>query len=112
MALAAAGGMTLRAGVMPPTTTVELQCLGYTLQQASNLHLMLAYPNCTYFEQPVPYPAFEFGMVDTIRTGRKGYVHAPASPGLGVRVDWDAVKSATLVTLEQTTRGLQASSRT
>jgi len=100
MGLAAAAGMN-----------VELQCWGYTLQQAANLHLMLAYPNCTYFEQPVPYPAFEFGMVDPIRTDPEGFVHAPAGPGLGVRIDWDAVKSATLVTLEQTRRGLQASGR-
>ena len=36
--------------------TVEIQCWGYTLTQAANLHVMLAYNNCTYFEQPVPYP--------------------------------------------------------
>jgi L-alanine-DL-glutamate epimerase-like enolase superfamily enzyme len=100
MGLAAAAGLN-----------VELQCWGYTLQQASNLHLMLAYRNCAWFEQPVPYPAFEFGMLDTIRTDRDGYVHAPAGPGLGVRVDWDAMKSATLATLEQTRHGLRAQSR-
>lgn len=100
MALAQAAGMN-----------VELQCWGYTLQQASNLHLMLAHPNCTFFEQPVPYPAFEFGMADPIRTDREGYVHAPAGPGLGVRIDWDAMKSATLVAYEQTKDGLRTSGR-
>jgi L-alanine-DL-glutamate epimerase-like enolase superfamily enzyme len=45
MALAEANGMTC-----------ELQCWGYTLTQATNLHLMLARGNCTYFEQPVPTP--------------------------------------------------------
>jgi L-alanine-DL-glutamate epimerase-like enolase superfamily enzyme len=100
MALAEAAGMN-----------VELQCWGYTLQQAANLHLMLAYRNCTYFEQPVPYPAFEFGMVDTIRTGADGFVQAPSGPGLGVRVDWPAMNSATLLTLEQTARGLTVSAR-
>ncbi len=100
MALAEAAGMR-----------VELQCWGYTLQQAANLHLMLAYRNCTYFEQPIPYPAFEFGTMDTIRTDAEGYVHAPAGPGLGVRVDWDAVRSATLTTLEQTKRGLRTTTR-
>jgi L-alanine-DL-glutamate epimerase-like enolase superfamily enzyme len=80
---------------------LEIERVQVTLQQAANLHLMLAYPNCTCFEQPVPYPALEFGMIDTIRTDREGLVHAPAGPGLGVRIDWDAVKSATLVTLEQ-----------
>jgi L-alanine-DL-glutamate epimerase-like enolase superfamily enzyme len=96
MGLAEAAGMN-----------VELQCWGYTLQQAANLHLMLAYRNCTYFEQPVPYPAFEFGMLDTIRTDAEGYVHAPAGPGLGVRVDWDAMRSATLLAFEQTRHGLR-----
>jgi L-alanine-DL-glutamate epimerase-like enolase superfamily enzyme len=100
MGLAEAAGMN-----------VELQCWGYTLQQAANLHVMLAYRNCAWFEQPVPYPAFEFGMLDTIRTDRQGYVQAPVGAGLGVRVDWDAMKSATLVTLEQTKAGLHTSGR-
>ncbi|MBI1892683.1 MAG: mandelate racemase/muconate lactonizing enzyme family protein [Candidatus Rokubacteria bacterium] len=94
MALAEAAGMT-----------AELQCWGYTLNQAANLHVMLAYSNCTFFEQPVPYPAFEFGMIDTIRTDAEGYVNAPAGPGLGVRVDWDAMHSAAFLTYEETKSG-------
>jgi L-alanine-DL-glutamate epimerase-like enolase superfamily enzyme len=89
MALAEANGMTC-----------ELQCWGYTLTQAANLHLMLAYGNCDYFEQPSPYPAFEHGSVDVIRTDAEGYVHAPPGPGLGVRVDWPAVESASLLRFE------------
>jgi len=100
MALAEAAGVTC-----------ELQCWGYTLQQAANLHVMLAYPNCTFFEQPVPYPAFEFGMVDTIRPDHDGYVHAPSGPGLGVQVDWDAVASATFLAYEQTAAGLRTTVR-
>ena len=89
MALAEASGMN-----------VELQCWGYTLTQAVNLHMMLAFTNCTYFEQPVPYPVFEYGMLDVIRTDNEGFVHAPSGPGLGVRIDWDAVKSATILNFE------------
>ena len=89
MALAEASGMN-----------VEIQCWGYTLTQAANLQVMLAFANCTYFEQPAPYPAFEYGSVDVIRTDREGYVHAPEGPGLGVRVDWDAVKKATILNFE------------
>ncbi len=96
MALAEAAGMS-----------VELQCWGYTLQQAANLHVMLAYRNCTYFEQPVPYPAFEFGMVDTIRTDAEGWVHAPSGPGLGVRVDWASMQGAALLNVEQTRGGFR-----
>ena len=45
MALAEAHGMN-----------VEVQCWGYTLTQAANLHVMLGFGNCTYFEQPAPLP--------------------------------------------------------
>jgi L-alanine-DL-glutamate epimerase-like enolase superfamily enzyme len=80
--------------------TVELQCWGYTLTQAANLHLMLAYENCTYFEQPAPYPAFEYGSLNTIRTDKEGFAHAPPGPGLGVEVDWPAVEKATVMRYE------------
>jgi L-alanine-DL-glutamate epimerase-like enolase superfamily enzyme len=80
--------------------TVEVQCWGYTLTQAANLHVMLGYCNCRYFEQPSPYPAFEYGSLDMIRTDRQGYVHAPPGAGLGVGIDWAAVKRATILDFE------------
>jgi L-alanine-DL-glutamate epimerase-like enolase superfamily enzyme len=99
-----AGGITPTRKIMAVAEangmTVELQCWGYTLTQAANLHLMLAYPNAGYFEQPSPYPAFEHGSIDVIRTDGEGYVHAPAGPGLGVRVDWPAVEAASLLRFE------------
>jgi L-alanine-DL-glutamate epimerase-like enolase superfamily enzyme len=61
---------------------------------------MLGLPNCTFFEQPVPYDAFEHGTVDTIRTRRDGYVYAPEGPGLGLQIDWDAVNAATVLRIE------------
>jgi len=82
-------------------TTVELQCWGYTLTQAANLHVMLARPNCGWFEQPVPYPAFEYGVANPIRTDRKGDVRAPDGPGLGVEIDWAAIDKATLMKIEE-----------
>jgi L-alanine-DL-glutamate epimerase-like enolase superfamily enzyme len=99
-----AGGITPTQKIMALAeaagTTCELQCWGYTLQQAANLHLMLAHSNCTFFEQPVPYPAFEFGMLDVIRPDASGHVYAPPGPGLGVRVDWEAVQGATFLQYE------------
>jgi L-alanine-DL-glutamate epimerase-like enolase superfamily enzyme len=77
-------------------TTVELQCWGYTLAQAANLHLMLGQPNCSYFEQPTPYEAFEYGSDTVIRTDADGFVHAPAGTGLGIQVNWGDVEHATL----------------
>lgn len=89
MALAEAHGMN-----------VEIQCWGYTLTQAANLHVMLAYRNCTYFEQPVPYPAFEHGVTDVIRTDKEGYVHAPSGHGLGIEIDWGAVRPSSILSFE------------
>jgi L-alanine-DL-glutamate epimerase-like enolase superfamily enzyme len=80
--------------------TVEIQCWGYTLTQAANLQVMLAYNNCKYFEQPSPYPAFEYGSLDVIRTDKEGYVNAPPGNGLGIGIDWDAVKRATILNFE------------
>ena len=99
------GGITVARKIMGLAEahgmTVELQCWGYTLGQAANLHLMLAYPNCTYFEQPFPYPAFEYGSRNPIRTDQKGYVHAPTGPGLGIDLDWQAIEASALLVYEQ-----------
>ena len=84
--------------------TVELQSWGYTTTQAANLHLMLARPNCTYFEQAVPYPAFEYGFHNPIRPGRDGKVTVSGLPGLGVDVDWAAIDAATILKFEETGR--------
>jgi L-alanine-DL-glutamate epimerase-like enolase superfamily enzyme len=101
-----AGGITPGRKIMALAEAhgldTELQCWGYTLTQAANLHLMLAHRNCTYFEQPVPYPAFEHGVRDAIRTDSGGLVHAPQGPGLGIRVDWEAVEAATILHYEVT----------
>ncbi len=84
---------------------VELQCWGYTLHQAANLALMLGQSNSTYFEQPLPYEAFEFAAQQTIRADRAGMVHAPEGAGLGIELDWNAVAQATLARIDCTERG-------
>ena len=58
---------------------------------------MLAFGNATYYEQPVPYEAYEYGMKNVVRTGPDGYVSAPTGPGLGVEIDWDAMHRSTLM---------------
>jgi L-alanine-DL-glutamate epimerase-like enolase superfamily enzyme len=98
------GGITPLAKIMGLAEAlgmdVEIQCWGYTLTQAANLHVMLAYGNCTYFEQPVPYPAFEYGSLDVIRTDAQGYVHAPRGDGLGIGIDWGSIEAASSLKYE------------
>ena len=100
-----AGGITPTRKIMALAeahhTSCELQCWGYTLTQAANLHLMLGYGNCRYFEQPSPYPVFEYGCHTPIRTDTHGFVHAPEGHGLGVEIDWPAIQRATLLHFEQ-----------
>lgn len=100
-----AGGVTPMQKIMAVaeahSMNVEIQSWGYTLTQAANLHLMLAHRNCTFFEQPVPYPAFEYGSLNAIRTDSEGYVHAPDGPGLGIRTDWKAMEKAAFLQFEE-----------
>ena len=93
-----AGGITQTRKIMgiaeANSMTVELQSWGYTLSQAANLHLMLAYNNSTYFEQAVPVEPLEFGALTTIRTDQDGYVHAPEGDGLGIEMDWPLIEQS------------------
>ncbi|MBV8911471.1 MAG: mandelate racemase/muconate lactonizing enzyme family protein [Acetobacteraceae bacterium] len=85
-----------RAHNMP----IEVQCWGFSLSQAANLHLILSTPNATYFEQPVPYAPFEYGVHTPIRLGTDSMVAPPPGPGLGMELDWDALDRATGVRFE------------
>jgi L-alanine-DL-glutamate epimerase-like enolase superfamily enzyme len=101
-----AGGVTPMQKIMAVAEAhgmnVEIQSWGYTLTQAANLHVMLAHNNCEFFEQPVPYPAFEYGSLNAIRTDAEGYVSAPDGPGLGIRTDWTAIEKAAFLMFEET----------
>lgn len=88
-ALAAARGMT-----------VEPQTWGYSLTQAAGLHVELAFANCRFFEQPVPYPAYEFACLNPIRTDSEGFVTAPTGAGLGIQMDWDLVEEHSVLIYE------------
>jgi len=73
----------------------EPHTYGGTFYQAANLHAILATDRATYFELPVvdgETGAYDVGAADTIAIDDEGYVSAPDRPGLGVRVDWDAVE--------------------
>jgi L-alanine-DL-glutamate epimerase-like enolase superfamily enzyme len=81
---------------------VEVQSWGYSLIQAPNLHLALSVAGSSYFESPVPYDAYEFGVGNPIRCDERGIVRAPAGDGLGLELLWDEIEGATLAHAEIT----------
>lgn len=103
---AARADVTILGGITPLSKAMDiainsdmnLEVLGWghSLVSAANLHVMLAFNNCTYYEQPTPYKAYEYGMLDVIRTQSDGHVYAPKGPGLGLEVDWKAMESSTI----------------
>ena len=94
--MAMLGGITNGKKAMDMSEIAGLDCeimsWGYTLVSVANLHLMLANNNCTYYEQPLPYEMFEFGMNDVLRTNKDGFMYAPSKPGLGMEINWEKMK--------------------
>ena len=78
----------------------EVMSWGNTMVSSANLNLMLGTGLSSYYEQPVPYGPYEYGMHDVIRTNADGYVLAPTSPGLGYAIDWPAMEKATIHRLD------------
>ena len=81
---------------------VEVQSWGYSLVQAPNLHLALSVARSTYFESPVPYHPYEFGVQNPIRCDSDGIVQAPDGDGIGLEIIWEDIDAATLVRCEVT----------
>lgn len=67
---------------------------GPALEQAACFQAMLAMPNCDFFELPFPEGIMDQISRDVIRIDPEGYVHAPQAPGIGLRVDFDAIDRA------------------
>ena len=82
---------------------VEVQSWGYSLIQAPNLHLCLSVAGSNYFESPIPYDAYEFGVTNPIRCNAEGNVQAPSGDGLGLELDWEEIEAATLARADVTT---------
>lgn len=90
------GGVT---GLMKTAALCEafgLNCEVHTTTNAlldmANLHVSCAIRNCEYFEVLIPQKPFAFGVLNPIRIDEKGFVTPPSKPGLGVELDWDALK--------------------
>ena len=62
---------------------------GNSLNNAANLHLIMAIKNCEYFEVLLPDAAQN--TVSSTILSTNGMVHAPDGPGLGMEIDFDLI---------------------
>ena len=65
---------------------------GNSLNNVANLHLLMAIPNCEYFEVLLPDAAQKHGLVQDIEVDANGLVHAFNGPGLGAAIDFDLIE--------------------
>lgn len=65
---------------------------GNSLNNVANLHLIMAIPNCEYFEVLLPDEVQKHGLVKDIEVDDNGMVHAPEGPGLGATIDFDLIE--------------------
>jgi L-alanine-DL-glutamate epimerase-like enolase superfamily enzyme len=59
---------------------------------AADLHLAAAMPVATYVEYLTPCPYLDELVTTPLRPDREGYLTVPDQPGLGVRLNRDALK--------------------
>ena len=72
---------------------------GNSLNNVANLHLIMAIPNCEYFEVLLPDGAQKHGLVEDIIVDGDGLVHAFDGPGLGAAIDFDLIERNRVATL-------------
>ncbi len=77
----------------------EIHHGGISLNNVANLHVIMAVPNCEFFEYFPCTGANEFGLVEDIQY-LEGHVNAPTEPGLGYQIDWDLAKREHVATAE------------
>ena len=64
---------------------------GNSLNNVANLHLLMAIPNCEYFEVLLPDGAQKHGLIEDIEVDTDGWVHAFDEPGLGAKIDFEMI---------------------
>lgn len=93
--VAVKGGLTPMIKLAHLAEAFRMKCEihhgGNSLNNVANLHLIMAMPNCEYFEVLLPDAAQKHGLIRDIEVDREGFVHAPTAPGLGYEIDWDLI---------------------
>jgi L-alanine-DL-glutamate epimerase-like enolase superfamily enzyme len=71
-----------------------------SLNNLASLHLIMAIPNCGWFEVLVPHPPgsydldhLSYGLTEPIAIDAEGFASPPGRPGLGIDIDWDLLRS-------------------
>ncbi len=72
---------------------------GNSLNNVANLHLIMAIPNCEYFEVLLPDEVQKHGLVQDIEVDGDGMVHAHQGPGLGAEIDYELIARNTVAEL-------------
>jgi L-alanine-DL-glutamate epimerase-like enolase superfamily enzyme len=72
--------------------TYEVHHGSNSLNNVANLHLIMAIPNCEYFEVLLPDEAQKHGLVRDIEVDENGLVHAINEPGLGAEIDFELIE--------------------
>ncbi len=65
---------------------------GNSLNNVANLHLIMAIPNCEYFEVLLPDGVQKHGLIQDIEVDENGLVHAFQEPGLGAKINFDLIE--------------------
>ena len=90
------GGITPLVRLCHMAEGFNMQCEihhgGNSLNNVANLHVMMAVPNCEFYEVFPCTGANKFGLVEDIDVDDKGLVYAPTEPGLGYEIDWERLR--------------------
>ncbi|MEM7362424.1 MAG: enolase C-terminal domain-like protein [Pseudomonadota bacterium] len=94
--VAITGGITPLVRLCHMAEGFNMQCEihhgGNSLNNVANLHVMMAVPNCEFYEVFPCTGANKFGLVEDIEVDDKGMVYAPTAPGLGYDIDWERLQ--------------------
>ena len=101
------GGITGMMKIAHLAEAYRMNCEAHfaynALNNVATLHVIMAMPNCDWFEVLAFNPAghygleyLSYGLARPIEVDAEGYIHAPTEPGLGFGVDWELIDSARL----------------
>jgi L-alanine-DL-glutamate epimerase-like enolase superfamily enzyme len=63
-----------------------------SLNNRTNLNVILAIKNCQFFEVLLPAAAQKHGLVEDFDPDAEGFIHALTRPGLGTEIDFDLIE--------------------